>query len=173
LRLSVACNRLLLLGSDQPSRERTTMEQTTLFYTQEEMNNAISTTRDLATRDAQRTTRDTLIEVLRDCAREDVVDRDTAQAIYDRIASALGLSSAVIASLYTVEVIYQGEVLLEVSDIEADDEDSAESEVSGNLELSGTLRITTEYGDRSDTVSVSVDGYDLIDEVEYNTYEQQ
>jgi hypothetical protein len=149
------------------------MEQTTLFYTQEEMNNAISTTRDLATRDAQRTTRDTLIEVLRDCARDGIVERDTAQNIYDRIASALGLSSAVIASLYTVEVIYQGEVLLEVSDIEADDEDSAESEVSGNLELSGTLHITAEYGDRADTTRIDVDGYDLVDEVEYNTYEQQ
>jgi hypothetical protein len=149
------------------------MEQTTLFYTQEEMNNAISTTRDLATRDAQRTTRDNLIEVLRDCARDGIVERDTAQNIYDRIASALGLSSAVIASLYTVEVIYQGEVLLEVSDIEADDEDSAESEVSGNLELSGTLHITAEYGDRADTTRIDVDGYDLVDEVEYNTYEQQ
>jgi len=149
------------------------LEQAPLFYTQEEINNVISTTRDLATRDAQRTTRDTLIEVLRDCAREDVVNRDTAQTIYDRIASALGLSSAVIASLYTVEVVYQGEVILEVPDVEADDEDSAESEVSGNLELSGTLHITATYGDHSDTNRIDVDGYDLIDEVEYNTYEQQ
>ena len=149
------------------------LEQAPLFYSQEEMNNATSISREVAVRETKANTRDNLVAILRECARESLIERDTAQDIYDRIASALGLSSAVIASLYTVEVIYQGEVLLEVSDIEADDEDSAESEVSGNLELSGTLRITTEYGERSDTVSVSVDGYDLIDEVEYNTYEQQ
>ena len=149
------------------------LEQAPLFYSQEEMNNAISITRESSAQSNKTNTRDTLIEVLRGCASDGIIERDTAQDIYDRIASALGLSSAVIASLYTVEVIYQGEVLLEVSDIEADDEDSAESEVSGNLELSGTLHITAEYGDRSDTTRVEVDGYDLIDEVEYNTYEQQ
>lgn len=111
--------------------------QDALFYTAEEMVAKITEALNQAHTDADlrvqrakvmlhETVAESLVETLKAYVESDDLDKATAQDIYDSMRIKHDWSYAnLTANLYTVSVTLDGDLIAEVSDIEAQDEDEA------------------------------------------------
>lgn len=113
-------------------------------------------------------------EVLKDEVREDNLQRDYATSLYNTIAEKVGtpaLSS--IGATYQVEVIYEGDVIMTINGIEADDEDLACEAVSNDISVDDVeLRFTISHGSDYETVEMPQDSWDITQALDFNAIEE-
>ena len=108
------------------------------------------------------------ISALRQLVSEGTLTRDEALETYNTIADHNGWANIEsITATYTVEVCYQGDVILTVPEVEADSEEEATAEVLANLEIDSVrVKFDVSYGDYSDQADVWIYDFDPTDEIE-------
>lgn len=149
-------------------------------YTQEDIdalnariNEQFKAGTDYATRSILNSLQDKAINYFRNEVREGTMAQDDALGIYNGLAEALGWATVdSLTILFTVVVSYNGMIIAEIEDIEAEDADSAEDEVRGELEVDDvevTFSISYKGTRHSETVNTT---YEFDDEFEYQATEQ-
>ena len=110
------------------------------------------------TTDVQKNT----ITALRGLVSEGTLTRYEAVETYNAIAINNGWATIEnITSTFTVEVCYEGNVILTVPNVEAESEDEACAEVLENLEVDNVrLKFDVSYGDHADYADVWVYDFD-------------
>jgi hypothetical protein len=90
--------------------------------------------------------------------RSGAMEKEDAEGIFNGLAGALGWAEVEnISPIYTVSVHYNGEIIAEFSDIEADDEDGAVEEVENNLEVtSAEIRLHLTYNGHTESGSADM-----------------
>lgn len=114
------------------------METTTgvIVFTQDDLNNAVANARTMVKSSIVDTIGGDIKTIFRGEVREGNMERDYATALYNTIAEKIGAATVTsIGGLYTVEVSYEGDVVMTIEDIEADNEDEATDKVSEDLEV--------------------------------------
>jgi hypothetical protein len=117
--------------------------------------------------------RDEAINFFKNEVSEGSMDKESAESVFNGLANFIGWDEVdSLSTLWTVEVLFSGEVIASFADVEADDANEAESEVEANLSVD---RVTTlfrvSYG--SDEQSEEVDTtYSFEDEFDFNATEQ-
>ena len=101
------------------------------------------------------------LTALRALITEGTLTRYEATETYNSIADYNGWANVdTVTSTYTVEVCYEGNVILTVPNVEAESEEEATAEVLENLEVDNVrLKFDVSYGDHADYADVWV--YDL------------
>ena len=143
--------------------------QDPLFYTESEMIAEVSKSVSANLERALRAVQENIQTVLRDT---DVVDRETAVALYNEIADYYGWDHMTALNTYTVEVTYGGNLIGTFS-VEAEDDDTAIDEVQTNMEAEGTMTLSLSYNDQEVSGEVYLDGSDLCEFFEYRAWEEQ
>jgi hypothetical protein len=151
------------------------------LYTEEDMSEARETQRTQFTAGTQygiRSTtndlRDRAITWFRNEVLEGNMTRESALNIFNGLASALDWNSVhTLSNLYTVTVSYNGTIVAEFEDVEADDASSAEDEVSSNMEVEDVeVNFALSYNDHTIRGEANMT-YDWSDDFEYDATEQQ
>ena len=108
------------------------------------------------------------LTALRGLVDEGTLTKYEAVETYNAIALNNGWASIEnITSTFTVEVCYQGNVVLTVEGVEADDEEEATAEVLSNLEVDNIrLKFDVSYGDYADEADVWLYDFDPTDELD-------
>ena len=93
--------------------------------------------------------------------------KEVALEIYNTIADHNGWANIeAITSIYTVEVCYNGDIVLTVSGVEADTEEEATAEVLENLEVDNVrLKFDVSYGDYADEADVWIYDFDPTEDL--------
>lgn len=107
------------------------------------------------------------ITALRALISEGTLTKTEALETYNTIADHNGWANIeAITSTYTVEVCYNGDIVLTVSGVEADTEEEATAEVLENLEVDNVrLKFDVSYGDYSDEADVFLYDFDTTDDL--------
>ena len=107
------------------------------------------------------------ITALRALTSEGTLTKTEALETYNTIADHNGWANIeAITSTYTVEVCYNGDVVLTVSGVEADTEEEATAEVLENLEVDTVrLKFDVSYGDYADEADVWIYDFDPTDDL--------
>ena len=107
------------------------------------------------------------LTALRALTSEGTLTKTEALETYNTIADHNGWANIeAITSTYTVEVCYNGDVVLTVSGVEADTEEEATAEVLENLEVDNVrLKFDVSYGDYADHVWIARYDFDPSDEL--------
>ena len=107
------------------------------------------------------------LTALRALTSEGTLTKTEALETYNTIADHNGWANIeAITSTYTVEVCYNGDVVLTVSGVEADTEEEATAEVLENLEVDNVrLKFDVSYGDYADEADVWIYDFDPSDEL--------
>ena len=107
------------------------------------------------------------LTALRALTSEGTLTKTEALETYNTIADHNGWANIeAITSTYTVEVCYNGDVVLTVSGVEADTEEEATAEVLENLEVDNVrLKFDVSYGDYVDHVWIARYDFDPSDEL--------
>ena len=107
------------------------------------------------------------ITALRALTSEGTLTKTEALETYNTIADHNGWANIeAITSTYTVEVCYNGDIVLTVSGVEADTEEEATAEVLENLEVDNVrLKFDVSYGDYADEADVWVYDFDPTDDL--------
>ena len=107
------------------------------------------------------------LTALRALTSEGTLTKTEALETYNTIADHNGWANIeAITSTYTVEVCYNGDVVLTVSGVEADTEEEATAEVLENLEVDNVrLKFDVSYGDYADEADVWVYDFDPTDDL--------
>jgi len=123
-----------------------------------------STTNDLRTK---------AINWFRGEVRSGSMTQEDALGIYNGLAEALGWATLdSITSKYTVVVSFNGNIVAEFEDVEADDSDSAEDEVRGNMEVEDVeISFIISYNNQTARESANMT-WDFDEEFEYEATEQ-
>jgi len=102
------------------------------------------------------------ISALRQLIGEGTLTHDEALETYNTIADHNGWANIEkITSTYSVEVCYEGNVILTVPNVEAESEEEATAEVLENLEIDNVrLKFEVSYGDTTDYADVWVYDFD-------------
>ena len=155
--------------------------QDPLFYTEEEVQAKITeATTNLYTQDALYQFRDRGIKTYLERMQGDIqtvlratdlVDRETAVALYNEIADYYGWEHMTALNTYTVEVTYGGNLIGTFS-VEAEDEDAAIEEVQSNMEAEGTMTISLSYNDQEVSGEAYLYNSDLCESFEYRAWEE-
>ena len=110
--------------------------QGVIVFTQDDLDNAVANARSLVRNAIVDSFCGDVKEIFRGEVREGNMERDYATALYNTIAEKIGAATVnSIGGLYTVEVSYEGDVVMTIEDIEADNEDEATDKVSEDLEV--------------------------------------
>jgi hypothetical protein len=148
--------------------------QAPLFYTEEEVEAKVNETiasRNLYTYDEVqertnivrgRTTEEIQQITLNVMRSTDLVDRETAIALYNEIANACGWDEATVLTQYEVEVIYD-DTTIGTFTVEAEDEDSAMDIVRDNMEAEATMTVSVSFNDEACEGEIYVSQWDLND----------
>ena len=93
--------------------------------------------------------------------------KEVALEIYNTIADHNGWANIeAITSTYTVEVCYNGDIVLTVLGVEADTEEEATAEVLENLEVDNVrLKFDVSYGDYADEADVWIYDFDPTEDL--------
>jgi hypothetical protein len=152
------------------------METTTgtLVYTAEELQRAIESVQ-ADTRISQ--SRIIGVEIFNIFKREVIegnLDHDYALGLYNEIAQMCGFDEVdAIRRTYSATVSYQGEVVLELTSIEANDEDDAKDKIESDLTVEeATLSFTVSYGMDSQSADVAYSDSDILAELEVEVEEE-
>ena len=107
------------------------------------------------------------LTALRALTSEGTLTKTEALETYNTIADHNGWANIeAITSTYTVEVCYNGDIVLTVSGVEADTEEEATAEVLENLEVDNVrLKFDVSYGDYADEADVWIYDFDPSDEL--------
>ena len=107
------------------------------------------------------------LTALRALTSEGTLTKTEALETYNTIADHNGWANIeAITSTYTVEVCYNGDVVLTVSGVEADTEEEATAEVLENLEVDNVrVKFDVSYGDYADHVWIARYDFDPSDEL--------
>ena len=138
-------------------------EATTNLYTQE----ALYQFRDRGIKTSEESVKSNIQTVLR---ATDLVDRETAVALYNEIADYYGWDHMVATNTYEVEVTY-GDTVIGTFSVEAEDDDTAIEEVQTNMEAEGTMTLSLSYNDQEVSCEVYLGTYELADHFEYRAWE--
>ena len=150
------------------------------LYTENDMDEARETQRtqfnvgvDFGTNATKNDLRNRALDWFKSEVREGNMAKEDAEGIFNGLAEALGWDTVTsLNSLYTVSVSYNGTIIAEFEDIEADDASSAEDEVSSNMEVSDVeVKFMLNYNGQTARDSVNMT-YDWDDEFEYEATEQ-
>jgi len=154
--------------------------QDPLVYTEAELQAKITeATTNLYTQDALYNFRDTCLKTyldrmqggiqtaLRALISEGTLTKTEALETYNTIADHNGWANIeAITSTYTVEVCFNGDIVLTVSGVEADTEEEATAEVLENLEVDNVrLKFDVSYGDYADEADVWVYDFDATEDL--------
>jgi PDZ domain-containing secreted protein len=107
--------------------------------------------------------------------REGNMERDYATALYNTIAEKVGTSTVTsIGGLYTVEISYEGDVIMTLNDIEAESEDEACDKVSEDLSVDDVqITFTVSVNGDYETVEAPYDrSYRIQEQLEISATEQ-
>ena len=137
-------------------------EATTNLYTQE----ALYQFRDRGIKTSEESVKSNIQTVLR---ATDLVDRETAVALYNEIADYYGWDHMVATNTYEVEVTYYNTTIGTFT-VEAEDEDAAIEEVQSNMESEATMTINLSFNDQEVEGETYLSSYEL-DDFEYNAME--
>ena len=153
------------------------METTTgiTVYTVEEYNNAIATAKLDGIAVAQKNNSLSTLDVFKGQVRDGSLGKDYATGLYNEIAEACGWDSvSSIASTYSVDVIYNHDVIGTFEGIEADSEDEATDLVMDGLEVdNAVLSFTVSYGNDSLNAEIYPDTYDISTDIELRATEEE
>lgn len=107
------------------------------------------------------------LTALRALISEGTLTKTEALETYNTIADHNGWASIeAVISTYTVEVCYNGDIVLTVSGIEANTEEEATAEVLENLEVDKVrLKFDVSYGDYADEADVWLYDFDPTEEL--------
>lgn len=144
-------------------------------YTAEEMSQAVTDGQVRTLNSLKQTFADEILQLFRSEVEEGNLTREYATDLYNGIASAIGFDTVEsISSKWTVEAVYNDEVIAEFTDIEADSEEEAIDKVSSDLSVEEVeMTITIEYDGRTETGSVSGDCYRVLEKITLNATEQE
>ena len=92
----------------------------------------------------------------------ELVDRETAIALYNEIADFYGWDHATVLTQYEVEVIYDDTTVGSFT-VEAEDEDAAIEVVRDNMEAEATMTVSVSYDDQTCEGEIYVSQWDLND----------
>ena len=143
-------------------------------YTQDDIDNAVAN----ATIRTKESTINSVCNDVKDIfkgeVRESNMERDYATALYNTIAQKVGGTTVTtIGATYTVEIVYEGETVMTLNGVEAEDEDDATEKVSNDISVDDVeLRFTISYGSDYETVESPYDSWDIITALEYNATEE-
>lgn len=153
------------------------METTTgiTVYTVEEYNNAIATAKLDGIAVAQKNNSLSTLDVFKGQVRDGSLGKDYATGLYNEIAEACGWDSvSSIASTYSVDVIFNHDVVGTFEGIEADSEDEATDLVMDGLEVdNAVLSFTVSYGNDSLNAEIYPDTYDISTDIELRATEEE
>ena len=154
--------------------------QEPLFYTEDEVTAKITeATSNLYTQEALfqfrenglksyiETVKSNILTVLR---ATELVDRDTAIALYNEIADYYGWDHASVLTEYEVEVTYNGNTIGTFT-VEAEDDDAAIDVVRDNMESEATMTISLSYDDQTLEGEAYIYDYDLQESFEFRAWE--
>lgn len=107
------------------------------------------------------------LTALRALISEGTLTKTEALETYNTIADHNGWANIeAITSTYTVEVCYNGDIVLTVSGVEADTEEEATAEVLENLEVDNVrVKFDVSYGDYADEADVWIYDFDPTDDL--------
>ena len=107
------------------------------------------------------------ITALRALISEGTLTKTEALETYNTIADHNGWANIeAITSTYTVEVCYNGDIVLTVSGVEADTEEEATAEVLENLEVDNVrVKFDVSYGDYADEADVWIYDFDTTEDL--------
>ncbi len=128
---------------------------------------------DYATRATSNRLRSNAIDWFKGEVREGNMAKEDAEGIFNGMANAIGWDEVeTLNSLFTVVVSFNGTIIAEFEDIEADNAGDAESMVENDMDLE-TVETSFTISHNGDTQTNTVDmTYDFQDEFEYNATEQ-
>lgn len=150
------------------------------LYTEEDMKSAVETQRtqfvagtEYGVRATTNDLRTKAINWFRGEVRNGSMTQEDALGIYNGLAEALGWDTLdSITTKYTVVVSFNGNIVAEFEDVEADDSDSAEDEVRGNMEVEDVeISFILSYNGNTARESANVT-WDFDEEFEYEATEQ-
>lgn len=152
--------------------------QGVVVYTQDDLNNA-KTNAELVSESMTITRLSINVkQVFIDEVREGNMERDYATALYNTIAEKVGRPEwetvSSVGGIYTVEVTYEGDVIMTVNDIEANDEDEASEQVADSISVDDVMvTFTVSYDGNYETVEAPYDrAYRIQEQLEFNATEQ-
>jgi hypothetical protein len=117
--------------------------------------------------------REAIVSTIRDTVALEGMERDEAQNLLTAIMTACEMDEAYLTRYFTVEVTYEGNILGEVCEVEADDEEDACEKVKGEIYFHDvTLSVTFEAFGQSGTGEVPISDYILEDSLEYSATEE-
>jgi hypothetical protein len=107
------------------------------------------------------------LTALRALISEGTLTKTEALETYNTIADHNGWANIeAITSTYTVEVCYNGDIVLTVSGVEADTEEEATAEVLENLEVDNVrVKFDVSYGDYADEADVWIYDFDPTEDL--------
>ena len=107
------------------------------------------------------------LTALRALISEGTLTKTEALETYNTIADHNGWANIeAITSTYTVEVCFNGDIVLTVSGVEADTEEEATAEVLENLEVDNVrVKFDVSYGDYADEADVWIYDFDPTDDL--------
>lgn len=113
------------------------------------------------------------IEYFRGEVRDGSMSQEDGLNIYNGLAEALGWATLDSLTMkFTVVVSYDGNIVAEIEDVEAEDADSAEDEVRGEIEVTDVeITFSLTYGNHTYTETVN-QTYEFDGEFEYQATEQ-
>jgi len=118
--------------------------------------------------------RGSAIDYFKNEVSEGTMSKEDAESMFNGLANAIGWDEAVLTTLFTVTVDYNGETIAEFSDVEAEDEDSAVEEVRYNLEIEDVeVRFSVSYNGSTQRHAVNTSYEFDGSELEFTATEQE
>lgn len=146
-----------------------------IVFTQDDLNNAVANAKTIVKQGVVDSVCSDVKTTFRDEVREGNMERDYATALYNTIAEKVGgVTVESIGGLYTVEVSYEGDVIMSVEGVEASDEDDATEQVSEGISVDDvTIHFTVSYNGDYETVEASYDrAYRIQDSLDFSATEE-
>ena len=172
------CIFILLEKQEYLIRKRGKKEETTTaitVYTVDEYESAIANAKLRGMEITQNNNSASTLEVFKGQIRDGSLGRDYATGLYNEIAEACAWDTvSSIASTYSVDVIYNNDVIGTFSGIEADSEDEAQDKVMDELEVTdAVLSFTVSCGNDSLQAETYPDTYDIATDLELRATEEE
>ena len=153
------------------------METTTgiTVYTIDEYNQAVYKANVEGIEFCKKNSSESALYVFKSQIRDGHLGREYATMLYNELAEACGWDSVSgIASTYSVDVIYNNDVIGTFEGIEADSEDEASDKVMDDLEVTdAVLSFTVSCGSDSLQGEVYPDTYDIATDLELRATEEE
>lgn len=153
------------------------METTTgiTVYTVDEYNQAVYKANVEGIEFCKKNSSESALYVFKSQIRDGHLGREYATMLYNELAEACGWDSVSgIASTYSVDVIYNNDVIGTFEGIEADSEDEATDKVMDDLEVTdAVLSFTVSCGSDSLQGEIYPDTYDIATDLELRATEEE